>query len=264
VADSLIFDGVNDRLEYALAAPESPSAYTIACIRKRTISTATWTQTMYIAQDTVGGVYGMGIDGSIAGRLICDLASGPVLWNGGSDPSLAANNNWVLCVIDNPGGGASAVASIYDYTAGTWLYTTISAGENPPEDPLFTNDVLSYGAWLDSSLVPADYWAGNILIAGWWLGGTLTGTDRDALRFSLQSWIDLDPSIAHRFDSASAPMSIGSSTPPVLALNTGAVLDVGDVPAGWDDTLGPVQPAGPWVPNQSRRRYPKPLLRSAA
>lgn len=241
MADSLIFDGSNDRIEYNIGDSASLTSYTGAFIWKRGTTSSTWTQFSYFVTDITGPLIGIGIDGSAAGKLVSDQAGQQIIW---SATSLGANTSWLLGVIHDPGGTGQLTASIYNYTTATWIHTDILSGFNQVDRNIAIGDIYNVGSWMDGGFTPGDYWNGNLLIGGWWYNRVLTSTERDSLRFSRQNWVDLTPDVAHRFD-ATTPTSFGIDTPTFLQ-NTGASVDVGDVPAGWDDTLGPppVPPAG--------------------
>lgn len=235
--DSVLFDGVNDFIEFALNEGGAASPAATAFIWKRNTTGAVWTQAGYVAESSVGAKQGMGIDGSGTGSLVHDVSSGQALWNNAADPALGDNTGWVLVVINNPGGAGSLTANVYDYDTATWLITDDvpnSGTSNPLELDWNIGDSVFIGAWPDSSLTLNDYFSGNILIGAWWRGTELGSVERDALRFSLQEWINLEPSIGWRLDQTTGTY-IGVDDTPGLQ-TSGGTLDTGDAPAGWTDT----------------------------
>jgi hypothetical protein len=53
-----------------------------------------------------------------------------------------------------------------------------------------------------------------------------------------QEWIDAAPVEAWRCDTMSAIQSFGTTGTSDESSRVGTTLDTGDVPSGWDDTLG--------------------------
>lgn len=237
MADSVLFDGVNDFIQLTLNGGNGITSWACAYIAKRTDPDSNWRQMGYIAENSVGAKIGMGIDGSGGGSLVVD-ANPQSVWTTGPLASLSNDQNWRLYVVNNPGGSNNVLGSVWDYTTGTWLATDDapdSGGDNSETDWQI-GDALYYGAWPDTLLSLADYFWGNILIAGFWAETTLDSTTRDSLRFDYPSWQAAAPNIGHRFESTS-PTYFGTDNEPILQSPGGTLED--DSPAGWSDTGGP-------------------------
>jgi hypothetical protein len=251
MADSLLFDGTDDRVVFDGGdfAGNPPDAFSCFAIIKRG-SDAGFDGVAYGGEVGEGGKFGFSIrateellsDTNHVGGQGEDDAAGAL---GTTTTQIQTAMGWVLCGYTKPAGeNATPRFHRYRFDLEAWAHEAGTGGiQQNSCSGVF--DELVAGAWKDVGAF-GDFFVGNILLVGFWdtdLGNdaaveaALTPDTTAALL--LQTWVDAAPLELLRLDTAGAiEATVGSATEQA---RTGTSVDSGDSPVGWDDTLGTPQ-----------------------
>jgi hypothetical protein len=225
MADSLLFDGTDDQISFALGgAGFVMGPGTMAAIVKVVgdpldyvaifqVGSSTSARNSFYRDSTerLAGIYNTS-ESDISAILLQEA------------------QNWQLVAVTKASGTVAARGHRYVYDTTTWTHAdSVTAA---PDSSTPTASVT-----IGNRPTAANYWSGNILIAGVW-NTVLSDVAIEALITGTQAWIDAAPVEAWRLDTMSAIQSFGTTATADESSRTGTTLDTGDAPAGWSD--GPV------------------------
>jgi hypothetical protein len=227
MADSLFFDGIDD----VIIAPIGGGAFafgpgTICAIVKLNFDSGAHTSPL-TAGTSDGARYGLYRDPSELMDLVLDGTEAT------STTGITVAQGWQLLAWTKATGSVAPQSYRYVYDTTTW--TRVASGTSQANSSTPATQFQIGGG------NSASFWDGNILIAGVW-NTVLSQATIDTLIIGYQDWIDAAPVEAWRLDSMSALQSFGTTGTADESSRTGTTLDTGDVPAGWDDTLGGLTP----------------------
>lgn len=233
MADSLLFDGVDDSRTYSAGNIAGNGALSLAMIVKPSGVLVDW---RWSVNWNAGGSSGFG-------------ALNALLWiSSGTQPTgpTIVTDEWWLLGFSKATGTVTPRYHTYRYSTTTWAHGT------------FSGTITNYPACTSIRFMdaPGELFAGNLLIAGVWDSELADGTF-ETLEAAQADWVTAAPDEAWRFDTTGAISPfVGTST---QTGSTGATLDTGDAPAGWADITPPATDliASPRFPD-----FPKMKLRT--
>lgn len=228
MADSLLFDGVDDYIHFTAGGIVGTGALTCVAIAKITSDTSSYRN--FVGWNALDAVFGL--DNSASSHLAWYPVDGPAI----STLTVTAADGWTVVGLSKPDGAASAVKFHKFPYGGAWTHESDSPGL-AVELAACTRVILGARGDLAGNFMNA-----NILIAGWW-DSELADATIETLSAGTDAWVAAAPAEAWRLDTTSAISSLaGTSTE---AARVGTSLDSGDAPTGWADAGGPPQTLRP-------------------
>jgi hypothetical protein len=219
--DSLIFDGVDDKIEFAIGGGASLGPLSFVAILKRISDSVNWHSVM--TRHTSGA--------SPVDQYFFDAGNQFILWNEFSEDSSAytvlGTEGWVLIAHTRPSGSSAGRFHKYRWDTSAWTH---QAGDTSVS--IVTS--VSGGKFKFGTYNNSDYGNFSLLVAGWW-NSELSDANIETLIGGLSAWTNLSPVEAWRFDRTSAISAFGTSNTADETSRVGTTLDTGDAPSGWVD-----------------------------
>jgi hypothetical protein len=225
--DSLLFDGIDDRITFTMGSLLFTGAWTFGYVLKKT--------------STGESNYGLDVYGTNRRAIGTDnngraFVSGIYMQGAGGDPILLSSDGWGIMVCRKAAGTVVPTFSLYKFDSNVWAHSTSTAAATFANSSALAN---IYVGNIQEGTIPFE---GNILIAGFW-DSQLSQASIETLKNGTQTWIDLAPQELLRLNTTSSiTATVGTSTE---SARTGTTLDAGDAPAGWADVAAPATGTGP-------------------
>ena len=218
--DSVLFDGSTSRIVLGKGAVVG-AARTVAVVCKY-VATTPDIMTL-VGHDAAQNRFGAWIGGTRAAN-----------WDGTQDDdapsgSLAAIDTWQILVYTRSTGQGRH----HRYNGTAWRHDDGAAAASTDWSIAST---LMLGR--EGSGIGGEYWNGNLLIFGWKNADT-TDLGVEVLANGYQAWKDFGFVEGVRLDALSGLSTFVAGGTMAESSRVGTTLDTGDVPAWWNDTLGP-------------------------
>jgi hypothetical protein len=217
MADSLLFDGTDDYIQFSVGGVSSSGAYTVAIAAKITADDTAFRD--LIAWEFEGNA-SLGFENASPARLNVYGGSGPNVAT--STFTCPASDGWCIYAWSRANGGGGKLHK-YVWGTDTWTHesnATVIAADAAGRITIGANDG------------PSQYLDANILIAAWWNSELADGTI-ETLVDGRPAWVAASPVECWRLDTLSSISSLtGSSTE---STRVGTTLDTDDAPSGWID-----------------------------
>jgi hypothetical protein len=219
VADSILFDGTDDRIVLTIGNVSSSGSYTVAVAAKLVANEAAFKD--LLAWEFPGNA-SIGFDNASPHHLNVYGGSGPN--SATSTFTCPASDGWCIYAYNRTAG---STGRLHKYVFGTDTWTHEANANTIASDAA---GAIHVGA----NDGPAQFFDGNILIAGWWNSSLADGTIEN-LDGGYAAWVNAAPAELWRFNgTTNMTATVGISQ---HWLTDGTSVDTGDVPATWNDHL---------------------------
>lgn len=217
--DSLLFDGLDDKIIFDDGNASHAGASTFICIAKLG-DDAGFENMLGLNTPTTDCL--VGTDNASPRHLSVFPGSGAAMTSTFTVPS---SDGWCVYGYSRPDDAAGKLHK-YVYNTTTWTHESNATSTNDIAD--ITDIVLGCAGNI------SQFFNGNMLIAGWW-NSEVSDATIETLTSGLSAWVSATPTEAWRLNTLSAISSFAAGGTANETSRTGTTLDSGDAPTGWTD-----------------------------